>query len=48
MAERLSRASTPFIVVTGHTQADLPAQFSGGMVVAKPVDPKVLLRLVMT
>jgi DNA-binding NtrC family response regulator len=46
VAERLTRERTPFIVVTGHSEVDLPEQFSRGVVVAKPVAPEVLLDLV--
>ena len=46
VAERLTGDKIPFIVVTGHTEADLPAQFSSGVVAGKPVDPRVLLDLV--
>jgi DNA-binding NtrC family response regulator len=46
VAERLTQAKIPFIVVTGHTEVDLPEQFSSGLVAAKPIDPEALIGFV--
>jgi DNA-binding response OmpR family regulator len=43
LAQQLVQRGIPFIVVTGHSGADLSAEFASGLIVAKPASPQQLL-----
>jgi CheY-like chemotaxis protein len=46
IAKRLAQRDIPFIVVTGHSEADFSPEFATGVVVAKPATPEQLIAAV--
>lgn len=46
VAQLLNEIGIPFIIATGHAEADLPVEFASGVIAPKPTDPRHLVALV--
>jgi DNA-binding response OmpR family regulator len=42
VAERLAQTGTPFIFLSGYTEAEIPPNFREGQLMTKPVDTNIL------
>lgn len=46
VAERLAESATPFVFLSGYSDLEIPASFSGRPLMQKPVDPDDLCRVI--